>query len=83
MSAMIFSLKKSQEVLVAGAADSRIIRLPSDKEQMSEFLSGPSPTLLCNYVVRQRYAFFDHPMCKKRGVISATMRFSNIKYAFS
>ncbi|KAF9905601.1 hypothetical protein EC991_001500 [Linnemannia zychae] len=50
MSAMICGLKKSQGVLVAGAADSRMIRLPSDKEQMSEFLSGPSPTLLCNYV---------------------------------
>ncbi|KAF9544609.1 hypothetical protein EC957_011824 [Mortierella hygrophila] len=50
MSAMICGLKRSQGVLVAGAADSRMIRLPSDKEQMSEFLSGPSPTLLCNYV---------------------------------
>ncbi|KAF9340828.1 hypothetical protein BGZ91_012365 [Linnemannia elongata] len=50
MSAMICGLKRSQGVLVAGAADSRIIRLPSDKEQMSEFLSGPSPILLCNYV---------------------------------
>ncbi|KAK3844435.1 MAG: hypothetical protein J3R72DRAFT_438052 [Linnemannia gamsii] len=50
MSAMICGLRKSQGVLVAGAADSRMIRLPSDKEQMSEFLSGPSPILLCNYV---------------------------------
>ncbi|KAG9066701.1 hypothetical protein KI688_012610 [Linnemannia hyalina] len=51
MSAMICGLKRSQGVLVAGAADSRMIRLPSDKEQMSEFLSGPSPILLCNYVL--------------------------------
>ncbi|KAK3834820.1 MAG: hypothetical protein JOS17DRAFT_737858 [Linnemannia elongata] len=50
MSAMICGLKRSQGVIVAGAADSRMIRLPSDKEQMSEFLSGPSPILLCNYV---------------------------------
>ncbi|KAG0294469.1 hypothetical protein BGZ96_001128, partial [Linnemannia gamsii] len=50
MSAMICGLKRSQGVLVAGAADSRMVRLPSGKEQMLEFLSGPSPTLLCNYV---------------------------------
>ncbi|KAG0310092.1 hypothetical protein BGZ97_012805 [Linnemannia gamsii] len=34
MSAMICGLKRSQGVLVAGAADSRMVRLPNDKEQM-------------------------------------------------
>ncbi|KAF9413082.1 hypothetical protein BGZ76_005093 [Entomortierella beljakovae] len=52
LSAMVCHLKKAGDnVFVAGAAVSRMITLPKNKEELHTFLEGPSSRILWNYVL--------------------------------
>ncbi|KAF9980508.1 hypothetical protein BGZ65_005015 [Modicella reniformis] len=49
MSAMICGLQAHDGIFLGGAACEEVIDLPTTKDELEKFLSGPSPLLLWNY----------------------------------
>lgn len=52
MTAMVCDLQAQGDIFLGGAAREDVIDLPTSKDELASFLSGPSAKLLWNYTVR-------------------------------